>query len=119
MIQGKCKTELPGIVAMVWVDVRDTALAHVKAVEVAEAAKNKRFFVTAGNFSHQDIAQVIRKDFPEYRDGLPEGVKGGEYPDGGHYGYDNSRTREVLGVEFRGLEESVVDTVKSLKELGA
>jgi len=45
-------------------------------------------------------------------------VKGGEYPQDGVYKYDNSRTIEVLGIKFRSLKESVVDTVKSLHTVG-
>ena len=102
-----------------WVDVRDIALAHVKAIELPEAA-DKRFFVTAGYFSNRDLAEIIRKNFPEFEKELPsEDVKGGGYPEGGLYKFDNSRTKEVLGIKFRGLEESVVDTVNSLKAVNA
>lgn len=33
----------------------------------------------------------------------------------GIYNYDNSRAKEILGIRFRSLKESVVDTVKSLQ----
>lgn len=46
-------------------------------------------------------------------------MKGGGYPEGGVYKFDNSRTVDILRLSFRGLEESIVDTVKSLKEVGA
>lgn len=36
----------------------------------------------------------------------------------GLYKYDNSRTKEVLGIQFRSLKESIVDTVRSLQALG-
>ena len=117
MIRGKYKDELPPNIVSIWVDVRDAALAHVRAIETPEAA-NKRFFVTAGQYSNQEIAKAIRENFPEYRDALPEGVKGGEHHPGGSFGYDNSRVKETLGVKFRSLEESIVGTVKSLKEIG-
>lgn len=35
------------------------------------------------------------------------------------YKYDNSRAKEVLGIKFRTLKESVADTVKSLQVVGA
>lgn len=102
-----------------WIDVRDLALAHVKALEVAEAA-DKRFFATAGYFSNKEIAEIIRKNFKEYENELPgKDVKGGGYPPKGIYRYDNSRTVEVLEIKFRSLEESIVDTVKSFKAVGA
>jgi nucleoside-diphosphate-sugar epimerase len=84
------------------------------------AAADKRFFVTAGYFSNKEICEIIRKNFPEYHNVLPTPeTKGGDYPAGGVYKYDNSRAIKVLGLKFRILEESVVDTVKSLQKVGA
>jgi len=119
LITGKNKSEIPDTGTFIWVDVRDLALAHVKAMELPEAA-NKRFFITAGYFSNKEIAEIIRKNFPALEKELPaKDVKGGDYPKEGLYKYDNSRTVNVLGVKFRSLEESVVDLVKSLQAVGA
>jgi nucleoside-diphosphate-sugar epimerase len=118
-IQGKCKDEIPDTGTYIWVDVRDLALAHVKAMELPEAA-DKRFFVTAGYFTNKQICDIIRKHFPEYKDQLPTPeTKGGDFPEGGVYKYNNSRAMEVLGLKWRTLEESIVDTVKSLQSVGA
>lgn len=118
IITGKAKDELPPTGTFIWVDVRDLALAHVRAAE-SEEAQGKRFFVTAGYFSNEEIADTIRDNFPELKDKLPtKGVKGGEYPPE-IYKYDNSRTKLILGIEFRGLKESIIDTVKSLQAVGA
>lgn len=119
LITGQCKNEIPDTGTFIWVDVRDLALAHVKAMELPDAA-NKRFFVTAGYFSNKEICEIIRKHFPEYKNELPAPeVKGGDYPEAGVYKYDNSRSIKVLGLKYRTLEESIVDTVKSLKAVGA
>lgn len=119
MLKGDFKgKDIPPSNVVLWVDVRDLAKAHVEAMERAEAA-NKRFFVTAGYFNNREVVGVIRKNFPEYKDVLPaEDAKGGEMPEK-VYGYDNSRTKEVLDVKFRSIGESVVDLVKSLKAAGA
>ena len=118
LITGQNKNEISDTGTYIWVDVRDLALAHVKAIEVPEAA-GKRFFVTAGYFSNKEIAEIIRKNFPEFEKELPgKDVKGGDYPEGGIYKYDNSQAVEVLGLKFKSLEESIVDTVKSLKDVG-
>ncbi|KAL3427609.1 NAD dependent epimerase/dehydratase [Phlyctema vagabunda] len=114
-IAGDNTAEIPDTGTYLWVDVRDLALAHVKSIEVPAAA-NKRFFITAGYFSNREVVDLIRKNFPEYAAKLPgKDVKGGDYPEGGIYKFDNSRVKEVLGIEFRSLEESVTDLVKSLK----
>ncbi|GAB7350522.1 hypothetical protein MBLNU459_g1112t1 [Dothideomycetes sp. NU459] len=116
--QGKASEEIPETGTYLWVDVRDLALCHVKAMEL-EAAVNKRFFITAGYFSNKEIAQIIKKDFPETK-GLPsESTPGGDYPKDGVYKYDNSRVIEVLGIKFKSLEESIKDTVKSFQSVGA
>ena len=115
LMTGKAKEELPPTGMFIWTDVRDLALAHVKAAELPEAA-NKRFFVTAGYFSNEEIADIMRASFPELKDELPaKGTKGGEYPADGVFQYDNSRAKEILGIEYRTLKESIVDTVKSLQ----
>jgi nucleoside-diphosphate-sugar epimerase len=116
LITGQNKKEIPDTGTFIWVDVRDLALAHVKAAEVPEAG-DKRFFVTAGYFSNKEIADIIRKNFPEYKNDLPTPeTPGGDYPKG-LYKYDNSRSVEVLGLKFTTLEESIVDLVKSLKSV--
>jgi len=118
IMTGKAKDEIPATGTFIWTDVRDLALAHVKAAELPEAA-NKRFFVTAGYFSNEEIADIVREGFPELGEKVPvKGTSGGGYPADGIYGYDNSRTKEVLGIEFTSLKSSIVDTVKSLQAVG-
>ncbi|KAK5028697.1 Glycine-rich RNA-binding protein 2, mitochondrial [Exophiala sideris] len=112
MIQGKCKEKgLPPTGTFLWVDVRDVALAHVKAAEVPDAA-GKRFFVTAGYMSNGEIAQIIKKNFPDLVDKLPTNLDSDRPKD--LFGYDNSRSKEVLGIKYNNLEETIKDTVKSL-----
>ena len=119
IMTGKAKEEIPATGTFIWVDVRDLALAHIRAGE-SEEAQNKRFFVTAGYMSNEEIAGIIRDNYPDLKDKVPaKGVKGGGYPAEGVYKYNNSRTKDMLGIEFRSLKESIVDTVKSLQAVGA
>lgn len=114
---GQAKEQIPETGTFIWIDVRDVALCHVKAIEV-EAAANKRFFVTAGYFSNKEVANIIRKNFPEFKDNLPsESTPGGDYPKDGVFKIDNSRVVDTFGLKFRTLEESIVDTVKSIKDI--
>lgn len=120
-IQGKLKdsSDDPMGAPIIWVDVRDVALAHVNAIEKEDAA-NKRFFTVQGTFSNQLIVDAIRKNFPEYKNELPpESWKGGGLPTSGYHGVDNTRATKLIGGKWRILEESVVDTVKSLQAVGA
>jgi nucleoside-diphosphate-sugar epimerase len=118
LLLGGFQDKIPETGNFFWIDVRDLALAHVRAMERADAA-NKRFFLAASSYCNKDIVSIVQKRFPEYEKEMPgKDVKGGDFPEGGIYGFDNSRAREVLGIEFRGLEDSIVDLVQSLKAIG-
>lgn len=119
-IQGKQKNEkeLPVTPLPIWIDVRDLALAHVKAIETPDAGGKRFFVVSSEYFSNRDILNIIRKSFPEYKDQLPaESVQGGEAPDFAKI--DNSRVKGLLNQPFTKFETSMVDLVKSLKNVGA
>ncbi|KAL4888966.1 NAD(P)-binding protein [Aspergillus ambiguus] len=112
LIQGNCKDKLPPTGTFLWVDVHEVALAHVRAIEVPEAG-GERFFLTAGLYSNKEIADIIRDSFPELADKLPPKDSPNDTP-ADIYGYDNSKSIKVLGIKYRSLKESVVETVKSL-----
>ncbi|KAJ9193157.1 hypothetical protein DTO021D3_3813 [Paecilomyces variotii] len=117
LIQGKSKEKLPPTGTFLWVDVRDVALAHVRAIEVAEAG-GQRFFVVAGQFSNKRIADIIRETHPELDDKLPPKDTADDFnPD--NYQADNSKSVKILGLKYRDLKESISDTVKSLLAVGA
>ena len=112
MLQGKFKDGLPETAMPMWIDVRDTAEAHVNALEKKDFG-NKRVFFTAGKGSNREIADAILREFPEYKDVIP--AKGGENAE--FAGYDNTRARELLGHDFITVQQSTIDLVKSLKPL--
>lgn len=116
MIQGKMKHGLAPSVYFLWVDVRDVALAHVRAIEVPEAA-GKRFFLTAGYIDNAAIADAIKEGFPDLERNLPEKYDSDRPKD--IYGYDNSQTRNILGIDFRPLNQCVIDTVGALQRVGS
>jgi nucleoside-diphosphate-sugar epimerase len=116
-MNGSAKDQCPPTGTLFYIDVRDIALAHILAVEKAEAG-GKRFFITRGPFCNKEIAEIIAEEFPELSANLPTGeaLKPGDYPEGGpKYQADNRRSVEVLGMTYRTLRECVVDTVKSLQ----
>ena len=117
LIQGTLKEKLPPTGTFIWVDVRDVALAHVRAIEVPEAG-GERFFVTAGYFSNKDLADIIRETYPELESKLPPKDSPSDIP-ADIYGIDNSKSTNVLGLKYRSLKSSVADTVKSLLAVGA
>ncbi|KAI1497193.1 3-beta hydroxysteroid dehydrogenase/isomerase family protein [Biscogniauxia marginata] len=117
LLRGSPTTPCPPTVNYLFVDVRDLALAHVLALEKPEA-ENQRFLITAGNYSNAEIAQVIGEEYPEFKDRMPvgEALKSGERPATGVNGYNNSKSIEVLGLQYRPLKESVVGVVESIKK---
>lgn len=120
LMTGAAKNSCPPTMNYLFVDVRDLALAHVLAAEKDEAG-GKRFFIVGGHFCNKEIAEIIGQEFPELKDGLPTGdaLQPGDYPEKGTYGFDNARSKNVLGLAYRSLKESVVDTVKSLQAVEA
>ncbi|KZV77838.1 NAD(P)-binding protein, partial [Exidia glandulosa HHB12029] len=102
-----------------WIDVRDLALAHVRALTVPEAGGNRFFTLADGIYTNQDICDILRKHFPEIKHRVPEGKPGAGLglKEGEYFVGDNSKSKKILGLTYRGLEESVVDTAKSILEL--
>lgn len=99
-----------------FVDVRDVALAHLRAYEVPEAG-GERFFLCRGNFSYQMMADILREKIPELRDRVPIGKPGSGFGGVELYKPDSSKAQKILGIKFRDLEETVVDAARSLLEL--
>ena len=116
LIQGKYKEQLPPTGTFLWVDVRDAALAHVRAIEVPEAGGN-RFFVTAGYYSNKEIADVIRETHPEFASKLPGDNVPSDFPKD-VYGYSNKKSVEILGIKYHSLKQSISDTVDTLLAVG-
>ena len=124
LVTGKWRAagEIPPSGVFLWVDVRDVALAHANAME-RPAAGGKRFFVVAGHYGNREIADVARAHFggADLADRLPApDTPGGALPPGGQvYGFDNSRATQVLGIQWTPFEKTIVDTINSVRKLGA
>lgn len=116
IVQGKMRDGVPPTGLFLFTDVRDLALAHVRAIEVPEAG-GKRFLITAGYFTNKDLVDAVRERHPEISERLPTDPVDDLPKD--VYGFDNSRVKDVLGIKFRTIQESIGDTASSLIELGA
>ncbi|KAM0345097.1 hypothetical protein ACHAPU_006983, partial [Fusarium lateritium] len=114
LIQGKFKNEIPESLVSRWVDVRVTALAHVRAIEVDEAG-GKRFLVSGGTFSNKEVAAILWRHFPALRHKLPGSeVESGGFPEAGVAKLDTEPSRKILGVDYKSLEDSIVSMAGSL-----
>jgi nucleoside-diphosphate-sugar epimerase len=106
--------QVPETTFYAFVDVRDVGEAHAMAYEAPEAA-GQRYFCTAGGYTYQQICDIIRKDFPEKKESVPEGKPGAPYPD--VYKVDNSKIKRDLGIEFRDLHTCIHDQVAEFIEI--
>lgn len=115
------------------VDVRDVARAHVRALTASAAAEN-RHIVTNQCISVKDMATALAKEFKPH--GYSISTAGPPFflmwlnslvdknskllmsklnkPSA----YDNGRMREVLEIEPRDVQQSILDTAYSMIELG-
>ncbi|MCJ1420039.1 hypothetical protein MMC32_006395 [Xylographa parallela] len=104
------------------VDVRNVALAHIRAL-TTPAASGQRILLVSGLISPQLVINTIRKHFPQLHSRVMEGEPAQILPRGNEpTGWDTSFSTEILGGKdwkYIGLEESVVDTVRSLLALEA
>ncbi|KAL4871197.1 hypothetical protein BDV12DRAFT_206792 [Aspergillus spectabilis] len=105
--------ELPVARVPFWVDVRDLAEAHVNAL-LRKGAGGKRYTVTTPErFSYAVVAGIIRGEF----EGLKDTVSREEQSVDESYGLDGEVAGRELVVNYRGLNETVVDFVRQALEM--
>ena len=101
---------------MGFVDVRDCAIAHLKAIQVSEAA-NKRFLLCTKKAWVREVASILAPVFNPKGCKVPTVDADGEDPAPGHDN-DNTRSKEVLGVEYTSFEKTMIDMAQSLIDSG-
>lgn len=115
------------------VDVRDVALAHVRAM-IEPAAAGHRFIVGGRVFSMKDLSLALARSFPQYESQLPSG----ELPDwfvrvlalvdadartivhelGRDLSVDTSKAKRILHWRSRSEEDTIRDCGQSLIDRG-
>ena len=115
------------------VDVREVAEAHVKALEIPDAA-GKRFITDAQDMWMPEMGKILHDEF------APQGYKFccKEPPFcaikvaavfskdaafvlpvyGKEFYYDNTRSKELLGINYRPVKESLTEMVNQMIEKG-
>ncbi|KAF8332666.1 D-lactaldehyde dehydrogenase [Cantharellus anzutake] len=93
-----------------FVDVRDVALAHVRALEVSEAG-GQRFIASKGPFTYQQFYDILRDArVPN----VPEGYPGCDKNTKTNY-QDGSKAERVLGLKYTHTKDTVIDTLMSIR----
>ncbi|OCF45835.1 hypothetical protein I317_00323 [Kwoniella heveanensis CBS 569] len=108
---------LPAAFDPVFVDVRDLAEAIYLGIT---KRVNGRFLTSNGSYTAQRLVNIARKARPDLKQyivrGNPEGSF--ELPEGS-FKLDTSKSVKELGLTYRKLEETVVDTIAQFEKLGA
>ena len=105
--------KLPIVRVPFWVDVRDLAAAHVKAL-LRKGAGNKRFVVASPErYSYSLAAKAVVSRCPRAKGKVSEEVQ--EIDES--FGLDGETAEKELGITYRSFEASVVDLLSQLAEL--
>ncbi|KAH9487433.1 Putative uncharacterized oxidoreductase [Psilocybe cubensis] len=102
-----------------WVDVRDTALGHVLALEVAEAG-GERIITTEGAYIWQEWLEVANSISPspfprKLATGFPDILEGERIY---RISYDKTKEAKILGIKFHTKLESTKDTLEDFAKRG-
>jgi nucleoside-diphosphate-sugar epimerase len=108
--------DLPPQPIPLYVDVRDLALAHVRAMDAPEAA-NQRFGICSGDIRNQEVADLLRKEVPGVDKRVPSGEPGKDMRPVDAFSQDSSKAEKVLGLGWRSKEETFGDMGRQFVEL--
>jgi nucleoside-diphosphate-sugar epimerase len=115
-INSSKDAELPPNGMPVYTDVRDLAEAHVLAASLPQAS-GQRFIVCAGQVASQEISDMLRAAVPELESRTPVGTPGGNGLPEDQYACSSEKAKRVLGLTFRGKEETFVELGRQLLEI--
>jgi nucleoside-diphosphate-sugar epimerase len=97
-----------------FIDVRDVAELVFKAVEQdyeTRRARERYLLVGESPISPQGMADVLRAAFPDRQHEIREGNPGETYPDM-TWRFDASKAGTLLGRDWIGFQQSVVDSAR-------
>ncbi|EXJ77931.1 hypothetical protein A1O3_09090 [Capronia epimyces CBS 606.96] len=110
LVNGSTK-EVPPVDFAGFADVRDVALAHLRAYEREEAGGQR--FIVGSHFDYQTAVDAIREVLPEIQDRVPRGTPGAGLTEP-VYQVDGSKAQKVLGIQYTPLKVTLKDTVEDL-----
>ncbi|CAK9438296.1 uncharacterized protein LODBEIA_P25200 [Lodderomyces beijingensis] len=97
-----------------YIDVRDTAKAHIFAFENSERANGHRLILQDCLFSNELLVDLINKNFPSLNLPKADLAKGEKYVEEKALRLDVSKTRKILDFDFIPLEQSIIDSVQQV-----
>ncbi|KAJ3533963.1 hypothetical protein NMY22_g7116 [Coprinellus aureogranulatus] len=124
LLEGATVPTWPGADNSAWVDVRDLAEAHVRALEKPEATGGERIIVSAGSFVWQEWLDALRvvahSVLPKEKAdklvaSLPKPLQQSEIKYKSFL--DTTKEQKILGITYHTKEETVRDALaKAVKE---
>jgi len=97
-----------------WIDVRDLAQAHMRAIQVEEAG-GSRYVLSTSSFAFQDLLDGLNTpEFSDLRKGKPGAGKDAKHM----VMYDSSLAQRVLGIKFTNVGDCARDMTSSLRDRG-
>jgi nucleoside-diphosphate-sugar epimerase len=112
----KPENELIGDDIPLYVDVRDLATAHVRAMDTAGAA-NQRFNVCTGDIRSQEIADILRREVPGADARVPRGDPGKNTKPDDAVSVDSRKAEKIFGLSWRTKVETVRDMGRQFVEM--
>jgi nucleoside-diphosphate-sugar epimerase len=107
---------LPHNALNVYVDVRDLATSHIKAITTPDAG-GQRFIVSAREIPAQRICDLLREKFPELAKRTPVGQPGTNDIAEGSYLVANDKVVKTLGLVFRSDKECFLELGRQLLDI--
>ncbi|KAG7439978.1 NAD(P)-binding protein [Guyanagaster necrorhizus] len=102
-----------------WIDVRDLAEGHTRAMETP-AAGDERIIISVGPFVWQDWIDTANALSPSpipshtLPKGVPDGGKGAKHA----VYYDTAKEKKIFGLKLRTMEETARDTLADFERRG-
>ena len=97
------------------VDARDVAAVHVLGYERDEG---RRYFACAAQVHMRELCATAASHFPQFSESIPTNLADEGAGVSAHPAMDNARCVNLLGRAFRGWEETIIATIRSLVDSG-
>ncbi|KAK0548443.1 hypothetical protein OC846_003745 [Tilletia horrida] len=111
-LSGRKGKDLPPTGTPAVADVRDLADAHRLAFEKDQEG---RFIVYNGPFDWAQLVDIARRDFPEQAENTPEPKDSDRVSTNPKvFHLDSTKSKEVLGLKYHTVEQTLHDTIEQL-----
>ena len=112
-ISGTLKV-IPDTPMPAFVDVRDVAIAHVRALQHKQSG---RYLVSGGAFTYKEVCDILREELPEgYAKRIPS-TNHSEVKEEDHYIVSSAKAVKELGVVFHNARKCFGDMGRKFVEM--